>query len=311
MTTLDFNASPAVDDTITQGGKTWRFNGVGWVLVTSGAGGSTPSAYKTTLVLADELILRDSETSFSSKLVTLTALRDWIISLGISGGGGGGSGLSLTDPVITGGTADALTSLSVRNVGTGAFNMGIAHNGTLSANRTLTLNLNDSARTMSLGGNVTLASSLTTIGANALTLTTTGASGLTLPTTGTLATLAGAESLSNKTLARPTISGYLESVATYAAGTSAVISNTSATIHKFTTTGNATISLPTAVVGESMVVEITYGGSHTVTFSSASTIAWPSATAPNTTSVNGARDKYVFSCTTTGVWDGSDGGRNY
>lgn len=310
MTTLDFNASPAVDDTITQGGKTWRFNGVGWVLVTSGAGGGTPSAYKTTLVLADELILRDSETSFSSKLVTLTALRDWIISLGISGGGGG-TGLSLITPTITGGTADALTSLSVRNIGTGAFNMGLAHNGTLSANRTLTLNVNDAARSVSLGGNISLASSLTTVGANALTLTTTGATGLTLPTTGTLATLAGAENLSNKTLARPTISGYLESVATYAAGTSAVISNTAATIHKFTTTGNATITLPTAVVGESMVVEVTYGGSHTLTFSSASTIAWPSAAAPSTTSVTGARDKYVFTCTTTGIWDGADGGRHY
>lgn len=53
------------------------------------------------------------------------------------------------------------------------------------------------------GGNLTLAADLTTSGANALTLTTTGATNVTLPTTGTLATLAGAETLSNKTLTAP------------------------------------------------------------------------------------------------------------
>ncbi len=49
------------------------------------------------------------------------------------------------------------------------------------------------------------ATSLTLTGANALTLTTTGATNVTLPTTGTLATLAGAETFTNKTLTSPTI----------------------------------------------------------------------------------------------------------
>jgi trimeric autotransporter adhesin len=47
---------------------------------------------------------------------------------------------------------------------------------------------------------VTLAGNLTTSGANNLTLTTTGATNVTLPTTGTLATLAGSETLTNKTI---------------------------------------------------------------------------------------------------------------
>jgi hypothetical protein len=54
--------------------------------------------------------------------------------------------------------------------------------------------VNNGSKTITLGGN------LTTAGAYSTTLTMTGATSITLPTTGTLATLAGAESLTNKTI---------------------------------------------------------------------------------------------------------------
>lgn len=53
------------------------------------------------------------------------------------------------------------------------------------------------------------AATLTRSGNHALTVTTTGVTGVTLPTTGTLATLAGTETLSNKTLTAPTATGEL------------------------------------------------------------------------------------------------------
>lgn len=52
----------------------------------------------------------------------------------------------------------------------------------------------NAGKTITLGGN------LTTSGAFATTITVTGATGVTLPTTGTLATLAGSEALTNKTI---------------------------------------------------------------------------------------------------------------
>jgi hypothetical protein len=94
---------------------------------------------------------------------------------------------TLTAPTINGGTATALTNFAVRNAGTGAFDMTLAHSGTLTAGRALTFNLNDVARSITLGGNITTAGAFVTAGAFSLTLTATAATNVTFPTTGTLA----------------------------------------------------------------------------------------------------------------------------
>ena len=74
----------------------------------------------------------------------------------------------------------------------------------LTAARTLTLVPGDAARTLTFAGNLNIAADFITSGANSLTLTTTGATDVTLPTTGTLATLAGIETLTNKTITAAT-----------------------------------------------------------------------------------------------------------
>jgi hypothetical protein len=99
---------------------------------------------------------------------------------------------AITAPTIAGGTHTAITSLGIRSTGTGAFDLTIANTENLTAGRTLTVKVNDAARTIDLAGNLTLAAAFATSGANALTLTTTGSTNVTLPTTGTLATTAGA-----------------------------------------------------------------------------------------------------------------------
>lgn len=107
---------------------------------------------------------------------------------------------TLTSPTINGGSATALTGLAIRSTGSGAFDLTFANTENLTAGRTLTLKVNDAARTVDLAGNLTLAGAFTTSGANSLTLTTSGSTNVTLPTSGTVSTLAGTETFSNKTI---------------------------------------------------------------------------------------------------------------
>ncbi len=89
--------------------------------------------------------------------------------------------------------------------------LGITNSANLTAARTLSLNVNDANRTISLSGDLTLANSFTTSGNFALTLTTTAATNVTLPTSGTLATTAG--TLSSSTTS--TQDGYFGNIALY------------------------------------------------------------------------------------------------
>lgn len=113
---------------------------------------------------------------------------------------------TITAPDINGGTSDSHTSLSIRDT-SAAFDVTLAavSSSALSAGRTLTLDVINAARSIKLAGNIDIAGNLITSGANALTFTTTGTTGVTLPTTGTVATLAGTEAFTNKTLTSPTV----------------------------------------------------------------------------------------------------------
>lgn len=93
---------------------------------------------------------------------------------------------TLTTPDINAGTADSLTSLSVRTTGS-AHDVTLAVTEVLTAGRTVTLKTNDANRTIDIAGNIALTAGLSTVGADDLTFTTTAATNVTLPTSGTLA----------------------------------------------------------------------------------------------------------------------------
>jgi hypothetical protein len=98
---------------------------------------------------------------------------------------GSGPAVFATGPAISGGSHVALTSFGIRSTGA-AFDLTIASTEVFTAGRTLTIKVNDAARTIDIAGNLTLAAAFSTSGANALTLTTTGSTNVTLPTSGTL-----------------------------------------------------------------------------------------------------------------------------
>jgi hypothetical protein len=92
-------------------------------------------------------------------------------------------------------TAGSSSVTTLGTIATGVWN------GTVIAGQYGGTGVANTGKTITLGGN------LTTSGAHATTLTTTGTTGVTLPTTGTLATLAGAETFTNKTLTSSVLGG--------------------------------------------------------------------------------------------------------
>ena len=107
---------------------------------------------------------------------------------------------TLTSPVINGGTVAGLTSFGIRSSGTGAFDLTLANTENLTAGRTLTLTLNNAARTLNISGNITTADNFTTSGSNPITLTSTGTTNVTLPTSGTLATISTSQTFSGSNI---------------------------------------------------------------------------------------------------------------
>ena len=157
------------------------------------------------------------------------------------------------------------------------------------------------------------ASTITISGNYATTFTVSGTTGVTLPTTGTLSTLAGSETLSNKTLTTPTVNGYTECTDTPTITSGAVtVSNTTCTYHKLSLTENTTITLPTPVAGQSYTLQVCYDGTWTVTWAITSgNLSWSAASAPTATSTSGKCDFYMFTSHDTSYTYGFDGGRNF
>jgi len=115
-------------------------------------------------------------------------------------------------------------------------------------------------------------------------------------------TLAGAQTLSNKTF-----TNYTETHYTPSAGSSFTVDLSTGTVQGYTTNANTTVTLPTPAAGKSFQVQIAYGGAHTLTWAvtGGSAIGWP-ATAPAASAASGKTDVFNFSCNAAGTkWLGN------
>ena len=146
-----------------------------------------------------------------SNLVTLTASNTPTLTLTSTGVGTiNNMSIGATTP-----STGKFTTLEVRDTTTTAFDLFFASNSStaLTADRILTFDVVNAARTIKLAGNIDLANNLTTqgavsfSGAFSFTGTLSNNTSVTFPTTGTLSTLTGSESLTNKKLGSLTSNG--------------------------------------------------------------------------------------------------------
>jgi hypothetical protein len=158
------------------------------------------------------------------------------------------------------------------------------------------------AATLTIADGATLATS----GAYSLTLTATAATNVTFPTTGTLATLAGSEAFTNKTLTNPTVTNYVETLqAVGTVGASSTLALTNGTVLTATLTASTpcTFTMPTATAGKSFILILTQAatGMTTATFTG---VKWPGGTAPTITATASAVDIISFVANGS-VWYGN------
>ncbi len=200
--------------------------------------------------------------------------------------------------------ASVINGVTITAPATGS-TLTIADGKTLTASNTLTLTGTDgSSAAFGTGGTVAYTSNK--LSAFAAT-TSAELAGVLSDETGSGALVFG----TNPSLTNPTITQYVETVATPTVTAGAVtISLANGTFQKVVTAQNTTITLPSAAAGVSYTILVQYGGVHTITWAGGSTIKWFGGAAPTATSVNGKYDVYVFVCHDSTNTFGADGGRN-
>ena len=136
--------------------------------------------------------------------------------------------------------------------------------------------------------------------------TTHGATGDIVGTTDT-------QTLSAKTLTKPTINGSTPGNTAYtpAGAATATLDCSDANRHVITMpAGNITIALSNIATGQAIVVEIIQDGTGSRTVTWFSTIKWAGGSAPTLTTTASKKDSFGFICTGSGTYDGFIIGQN-
>jgi len=127
---------------------------------------------------------------------------------------------------------------------------------------------------------------------------------------GTAATLTGTETLSNKTLTKPTINGSTQAYTSDSDGSTVTFNMAASNIHTVTLGGNRTLAVSNVTTGQVFVIILKQDatGSRTVTWWS--NIKWSGASTPTLTTTASRWDIFTFIYDGTNYY-GSIAGQNY
>jgi hypothetical protein len=148
----------------------------------------TASTNATNANTANAIVARDASGNFSAGTITTaagdtaTAASHYFVETASDGAIRPKTLANVQTEIVTTAAVNSAAATTVGTVTSGTWNGGLI------AGQFGGTGVNNTGRTITLGGNVTTANTFTTSGNFALTLTQTGATNVTLPTTGTLAT---------------------------------------------------------------------------------------------------------------------------
>jgi fructose-specific component phosphotransferase system IIB-like protein len=193
-------------------GEVLYYNGSNWVslnvgtsgyaLLTAGAGqnpywGIPPVAQATTAAQSLTIEAGTNDVTLATTTQTVGA-----VNLTIPDFANTDSTMAVLELAQTFTAAQTFSNTGVHILDTNAsHDLVIIPGSNITADRNFTITTGDAARTLTMAGDINVSGNLSTVGNDNLILNTSAATEITLPTTGTLATLAGSEAITNKSLA--------------------------------------------------------------------------------------------------------------
>lgn len=117
-------------------------------------------------------------------------------------------------------------------------------------------------------------------------------------------TLTATQTLTNKTLTKPTINGYAGAYTSNSDAETVTFSMAASNMHTVTLGGNRTLAVSNVTTGQCFIINLVQDGTGSRTVTWFTTIRWAGGSAPTLTTTASKRDVFGFICTGTDTYDG-------